>query len=132
MRAIFSLIQQGVENDELVKRKRVDLEKIVSDYFVFEVDRDTVACAALHVYPEQNMGELASLFVNDRYENQDRRQAHPLCRESSPLEGIGEAVLPFDGRAGTSSGGSRWERRRIRRRLAARNTTRAAANRPSW
>ncbi len=70
VRALFSLIQQGVENDELVKRKRVDLEKIIGDYFVFEVDRDPVACAALHLYPEQNMGELASVFVDDRYENQ--------------------------------------------------------------
>jgi len=70
VRAVFSLIQQGVENDELVKRKRVDLEKIISDYFVFEVDRDPVACAALHIYHDQNMGELASLFVDDRYENQ--------------------------------------------------------------
>ncbi|MBA4191538.1 MAG: amino-acid N-acetyltransferase [Planctomycetaceae bacterium] len=70
VRAVFSLIQQGVENDELVKRKRVELEKIIGDYFVFEVDRNPVACAALHLYPEQNMGELASLYVDDRYENQ--------------------------------------------------------------
>ena len=70
VRAVFGLIQQGVENDELVKRKRVDLEKVIGDYFVFEVDRNPVACAALHVYPEQNMGELASLYVDDRYENQ--------------------------------------------------------------
>ncbi|WP_439621956.1 amino-acid N-acetyltransferase [Gemmata sp.] len=70
VRAVFGLIQQGVENDELVKRKRVDLERVIGDYFVFEVDRNPVACAALHVYPEQNMGELASLFVDDRYENQ--------------------------------------------------------------
>jgi amino-acid N-acetyltransferase len=70
VRVVFGLIQQGVENDELVKRKRVDLEKVIGDYFVFEVDRNPVACAALHVYPEQNMGELASLYVDDRYENQ--------------------------------------------------------------
>src|SRR5262245_37385146 len=70
VRAVFNLIQQGVQNDELVKRKRAELEKIIGDYFVFEVDRNPVACAALHVYPEQNMGELSSVFVDDRYENQ--------------------------------------------------------------
>ena len=70
VRAVFNLIQQGVQNDELVKRKRADLEKIIGDYFVFEVDRDPVACAALHVYPEQNAGELASVLVDPRYENQ--------------------------------------------------------------
>ncbi len=70
VRAVYSLIQQGVQNDELVKRTRGELEKIIGDYFVFEVDRDPVACAALHMYPEQNMAELASVFVDARYENQ--------------------------------------------------------------
>ncbi|MCS6864894.1 MAG: amino-acid N-acetyltransferase [Gemmataceae bacterium] len=70
VRTIHSLIQQGVQNDELVKRTRAELEKIINDYFVFEVDRNPVACAALHVYPEQNMGEVASVFVDPRYENQ--------------------------------------------------------------
>ncbi len=70
VRAVHSLIQQGVQNDELVKRTRWELEKIISDYFVFEVDRNPVACAALHMYPEQNMAELASVFVDPRYENQ--------------------------------------------------------------
>jgi amino-acid N-acetyltransferase len=69
VRAVYSLIQQGVQNDELVKRTRTELEKIIGDYFVFEVDRNPVACAALHVYPEQNMAELASVFVDSRYEN---------------------------------------------------------------
>jgi amino-acid N-acetyltransferase len=70
VRAIFSLIQRGIETDELLKRTRAELEKIIGDYFVFEVDRNPVACAALHVYSEQNMAELASVFVDDRYENQ--------------------------------------------------------------
>ncbi len=70
VRALFGLIQRGVENDELVKRTRAELEKVIGDYFVFEVDRNPVACAALHVYPEQNMAELASVFVDDRYTNQ--------------------------------------------------------------
>jgi amino-acid N-acetyltransferase len=70
VRAVHNLIQEGVQNDELVKRTRSELEKIISDYFVFEVDRNPVACAALHVYSEQNMAELASVFVDERYENQ--------------------------------------------------------------
>jgi amino-acid N-acetyltransferase len=70
VRAVHSLIQQGVQTDELVKRTRAELEKIIGDYYVFEVDRNPVACAALHVYPEQNMAELASVLVDSRYENQ--------------------------------------------------------------
>ncbi|MFM8275039.1 MAG: amino-acid N-acetyltransferase [Gemmata sp.] len=69
VRAVYNLIQQGAQNDELVKRTRAELEKVIGDYFVFEVDRNAVACAALHVYPEQNMAELASVFVDARYEN---------------------------------------------------------------
>jgi amino-acid N-acetyltransferase len=53
-----------------VKRTRAELEKIINDYFVFEVDRNPVACAALHHYPDENMAELASVFVDSRYENQ--------------------------------------------------------------
>jgi amino-acid N-acetyltransferase len=70
VRAVHGLVQRGVQNDELVKRSRAELEKIIGDYFVFEVDRNPVACAALHFYPEQNMAELASVFVDERYENQ--------------------------------------------------------------
>jgi amino-acid N-acetyltransferase len=70
VRALHALIQQGVRNDELVKRTRAELEKIIGDYFVFEVDRNPVACAALHVYPEENKGEIASVYVDERYENQ--------------------------------------------------------------
>jgi amino-acid N-acetyltransferase len=58
-RHILSLIQAGVDNDELVKRTRADIERQINDFFVFEVDRNPVACAALHVYPEENKAELA-------------------------------------------------------------------------
>lgn len=69
VRAVHALIQQGVQNDELVKRTRAELEKIIGDYFVFELDRNLVACVALHMYPEQNKAEVASVFVDQRYEN---------------------------------------------------------------
>jgi amino-acid N-acetyltransferase len=70
VRAVHGLIQQGIETDELVRRTRSELEKLIGDYFVFEVDRNPIACAALHLYPDQNMGELASVMVDPRYENQ--------------------------------------------------------------
>jgi amino-acid N-acetyltransferase len=70
VRAIQMLTKQGVEADELVKRSRVVIEKSLGDYFMFEVDRNPVACIALHVYPEQNQGELACLYVSSSHENQ--------------------------------------------------------------
>jgi len=70
MRAIQSLTKQAVEADELVKRTRSMIENNLGDYFIFEIDKNPVACVALHVYPEQNQGELASLYVTAAHENQ--------------------------------------------------------------
>jgi amino-acid N-acetyltransferase len=70
LRAIQLLTKQGVEADELVRRTKSMIEKNLSDYFIFEIDNNPVACVALHVYPEQNQGELASLYVSPSHENQ--------------------------------------------------------------
>jgi amino-acid N-acetyltransferase len=69
-RAIFNLIQAGMQTDELVRRTRGEIERQVEDFFVFEVDRNPVGCAALHWYPEEKQAELACVCVDSRYENQ--------------------------------------------------------------
>jgi amino-acid N-acetyltransferase len=69
-RKILALIQAGVENDELLKRSRAEIERQADDFFVFEVDRNPVACAALHPYPDEGKAELACVCVKARYENQ--------------------------------------------------------------
>ena len=46
------------------------IEKNLGDYYIFEIDKNPVACVALHVYPEQSKGELACLYVNPSHENQ--------------------------------------------------------------
>jgi len=70
VRAIQMLTKQAVEAEELVKRSKAVIEKSLNDYFIFEVDKNPVACVALHVYPEQNQGELACLYVASSHENQ--------------------------------------------------------------
>jgi len=70
IRAIQLLTKSGVESDELVKRSRATIEKSLSDYYIFEIDKNPVACVALHVYPEQKKGELACLYVSSSHENQ--------------------------------------------------------------
>jgi amino-acid N-acetyltransferase len=67
VRAIHALIRRGVEADELVERSRAEIERNIDDYYVFEVDRDPVACMALHRYPDQAKAELACLFVDPRH-----------------------------------------------------------------
>ena len=51
-------------------RSRASIEAQLDDYYVLEVDRNPVACIALHVYPGENKGELACLCVRASHENQ--------------------------------------------------------------
>jgi amino-acid N-acetyltransferase len=69
IRAIQLLTKKAVEAEELVRRSRASIEKNLGDYFIFETDRNPVACVALHVYPDQKKGELACLYVNPSHEN---------------------------------------------------------------
>ena len=70
VRSIQVLTKNSVENEELVKRTRAVIEKQIGDYYIFEIDRNPVACVALHVYPEFKKGELACLYVSPSHENQ--------------------------------------------------------------
>jgi len=70
VRAVYGLIQQGIRQEELVKRTRADLEKQIGDFYVFEVDKNPIACGAVHLYPESDKAELACVYVDPRYENQ--------------------------------------------------------------
>ncbi len=69
-RIIHTLIQHSVENEELLPRSRAEIERQIDDFFVFEVDRNPVACAALHQYPETKQAEVACVCVDPRSENQ--------------------------------------------------------------
>jgi len=70
VRAIQLLTKQAVDADELVKRTKTMIERNLGDYYIFEIDKNPIACVALHIYPEENVGELASLFVSPAHENE--------------------------------------------------------------
>jgi amino-acid N-acetyltransferase len=70
VQAIQALIRQGVEAGELIGRTRASIEQTIGDYYIFEIDRNPVACVALHVDPSGRMGELASLYVSPSNEHQ--------------------------------------------------------------
>jgi amino-acid N-acetyltransferase len=70
VRHILGLTKNSVASDELVKRTRSAIEKNLNDYYLFEIDKNPVACVALHTYPEQKKGELAFLYVSPTHENQ--------------------------------------------------------------
>ena len=79
IRSILNLTKSSVASEELVKRTRTTIEKQLVDYHMFEIDKNPVACVALHVYPEQKKGELACLYVSSSHENQ----------------GIGHKLIPY-------------------------------------
>lgn len=70
VRSILHLTKNSVATAELVKRTRASIEKHLADYYIFEIDRNPVACIALHTYPEHGKGELACLYVSPSHENQ--------------------------------------------------------------
>ncbi len=70
VRTIMNLTKSSVESEELVKRTRPMIEKQLADYYLFEIDKNPVACVALHIYPEAHAGELACLYVSAAHENQ--------------------------------------------------------------
>ncbi len=70
VRAVMSLIRQSVNSEELVKRTRADILAFLEDYWVLEIDRNLVGCVALHVYPDQQIAELACLYVHKNHEGE--------------------------------------------------------------
>ena len=70
VRALLILIRSSIEHAELVKRTRADLLSQLDDYWVLEIDRQLVACVAVHDYPEAQKSELACLYVAKSHEGQ--------------------------------------------------------------
>jgi amino-acid N-acetyltransferase len=70
VRAVISLIQQSIRNEELLRRTRAEILADIDDYWVLEIDRHIVGCVAMYPYPEQKMAELACLYVSRSTENQ--------------------------------------------------------------
>ena len=93
VRAIQMLTKKAVEAEELVRRTRTDIERNLSDYYIFEIDKNPVACVALHVFSEQQKGELASLYVDPAHENQGiGRKLMRFIEERARESGLSELI----------------------------------------
>ncbi len=132
LRAVQLLTHKAVEAGELVRRTRADIEKSLADYYIFEIDKNPIGCVALHVYPAEQTGELASLFVDPSHENQGIGRkliqfVENKARESGLTELITlstQAFTYFQSKGGFSEGTPT-----ICRRHGARSTIRAGATR---
>lgn len=85
IRAILALTKNSVASEELVKRTRASLEKALGDFYIFETDKNPVACVALHQL-DQTRGELACLYVSPSHENQGIGQKLVAYVESKARE----------------------------------------------
>lgn len=70
VRQLLMLTRKSVDSAELVKRTRAEIERQLGDYYLYEIDKNPVACIALHLHPELKKAELAYLFVSAAHENQ--------------------------------------------------------------
>lgn len=93
IRAIQQLTKKAVEAEELIRRTRSEMEKNLADYYIFEIDRNPVACVALHVYAEQQKAELAMLYVDPTHENQGigRKLVH-FAEDKAREMGLSELI----------------------------------------
>jgi amino-acid N-acetyltransferase len=100
VQAIQQLTKKAVEAEELMRRSRAEIERNLSDYYIFEIDRNPVACVALHIYTERQQGELASLYVDPSHENQGigrklMRFVEDKAREMGLLELVALSTQAF-------------------------------------
>lgn len=94
VRAIQALTKKAVEAGELVRRTRTEIEKDLADYYIFEIDKNPVACVALHIYSAQHKGELASLYVDPAHENQGLgRKLIQFVENKARETGLTELIL---------------------------------------
>jgi amino-acid N-acetyltransferase len=83
VQAIRSLIRESVEQEEIVKRSRMDILQHLTDYYVFQIDGKVVGCVALHVQPGGELAELACLSVSNANENMGIGQKLMLFAEDA-------------------------------------------------
>lgn len=71
---ILELIEPLEQEGILVKRSREKLEMAIGDFWVIDRDGLVIGCAALHVFPQAQTGELACLALHPDYRGQGRGQ----------------------------------------------------------
>src|SRR6478752_6474108 len=70
VRAIYNLTRSGMKREELLARSQQAIEKVVDDFFVFEIDENLTACISLRVYADDpTKAEIGALYVMPFYHN---------------------------------------------------------------
>jgi amino-acid N-acetyltransferase len=69
---ILKLIKPLEEAGILLNRSRERLETDIAQFLVIERDGMIIACAALHIFADDNMGEIACVAIHRDYRGQNR------------------------------------------------------------
>ncbi|MDK9686369.1 amino-acid N-acetyltransferase [Halomonas sp. LC1] len=69
---LLELLEPLERRGMLVARSRERLEHEIDDYMVIERDGMVIGCAALHVFPDTTVGELACVAVHGNYRGGER------------------------------------------------------------
>ena len=69
---ILKLIQPLINSGALVSRSREQLELEIDNFSVIERDGMVLACGALHIFPDENVAEIACLAVHPEYQSNGR------------------------------------------------------------
>jgi amino-acid N-acetyltransferase len=67
---ILSMIGNAVADEELVSRSRADIVAKLGDYHILDIDGNAVGCLAVHEFPDDDVVELACLYVKRDHEKQ--------------------------------------------------------------
>lgn len=67
--SIFNLTRDAMDTDELARRTRDTIDAHINDYFIFEIDRNPIACVALRRFDNHETAELMHLFVSEAHAN---------------------------------------------------------------
>jgi amino-acid N-acetyltransferase len=71
VRAILRLVRASVQAQEVIQRSEQEIAANIGDFYVYEIDRNVLGCAALHLYDtDPRTAELACLVVSSDHENQ--------------------------------------------------------------
>ena len=67
---ILKLTCEAMDSDELLRRTGKVIDEHISDYYIFEIDTNPVACVALREFPGESTAELMHLYVSPSHTNQ--------------------------------------------------------------
>lgn len=95
--SIYKLIKYGAENAQVLYRPKMEIEKSIDSFWVWEVGGGKiVACCALDIYSEK-LAEIRSLVVCPNFQGQGiGTMLIKACKKKAKRQGIYEVLAVTD------------------------------------